>query len=258
MKALDKVKSYFEDYTRTDYFTERVFKIRDEIGIPKNGIPLDGDTSKFTIDLPASVLGIKYNGKNYHTFPAKMTKVYSELLEPIPAPYKVMECILFFNIFILYNIRQYETFTTFYNGNFHGVVALYDYSIDFLERKDCCDCVGKVCETYMDETSKKHPVTIGISPYATQNEVINYIKDRWDYIQFHFQMLEDDGNINKYSENKRKLGKVRKKKVISQHIEDIVYSNKNLKLVEIGKIIKDTTGKVLDQGEIEKVRNGKK
>ena len=254
MKSTDKLKNYLETYTRERYFIDRVLEIRKEIGIPKNGIKMPNLSGRVIRGLPASLFGIKYKNTNHLTFPKQRTKIYSEILEPIPEIYKNVNIILFINIFILYNERKYDVFTQFYNS-IEDTVSFNEYRLDFLERRGCCDCDVKVCEDFMDETSKKYPIMIGISPYATQNEAIDLIKKRWDYIQMCFVDLEKRGRIEVFAKEKISLAKIRSRKTKSKEIEDLVYDNRSLSLKLLRGLVNEKTGELLDDGEIGKLRS---
>ncbi len=254
MKSTNKLKNYLESYTRERYFIDRVAQIRKDIGIPGNGIPFPEAMDYYAKGNPVSVLGIYYKDIRYDTFPTRRTAIYSELLEPIPKIFNHLELNLFINIYILYNKRCYEVFELFYNV-IRNTVSLIEYRMAFLERKDCCDCELKVCENYMDYESKKYPIMIGISPYATQNEIIDLVKNRWNYIQNSVEKLSKNGHIEPYKEEKERLSKIRERDLKSKEIEDIVYTNKELSLNELKDAIKEKTGVKLDQGEIGKIRS---
>lgn len=254
MKSIEKLKNYLENYTRTSYFIDRVLKIREEIGLPTEGIPFPEGTQVYDLDFPASVLGIEYKGKRYHTFPAKRSIIYNELLTRLPKIYKKIDIILFINTFILFNERRYDIFTRFYN-KVDNTVSLVEYRSEYLEREGCCDCEVAVCEGYMKKTSEEYPMMIGISPYASQNEVIDLIKERWDYIELYFKELEERGEIPLFTQEKKVLHQVRNRKKSSKDIEDIVYANRELSLDNLRDLIKDKTGVILDPGEVGKIRS---
>lgn len=253
MKSTDKLKNYFEQYTREKYFMDRIYQIRKDIGIPEDGIS-DKIPPRLSMDYIGFIMGVKYKDKVYPTFPAKMTKIYAELLKPVPKIYRELLVIQFINIFILYNKRDYCIFEKTFE-HFGNSVGLINFKIEYLEHKDCCDCELKVCENYMKETSDRYPIMIGISPYATQNEVIDLIKKRWNYMQFHFNELEKDNDISKFQKEKKELSKIKTRSTKSKKIEDIVYKNKEYTLNEIRKIIKQKTGIILDPGEVGKIKS---
>lgn len=255
IKSTSRLKNYLENYTREKYFTDRIYQIRKDIGIPQNGIKFPKRTPKdYTIELPASILGIRYKENTYPTIPARMTQIYAELISPLPKIYQEFEIILFFNIYILYNERHYEIFEQFWGGT-RDTVHLIRLRTEYLEMAGCCDCKVKVCEKYIDFESKKYPIAIGISPYATQNEVISLIKKRWKYIQEYISQLAKDKHIVLDENDKKRLLKVRERQNISIEIEDIVYNNKKLSLSRTGDIVREKTGKILDQGELGKIRS---
>lgn len=249
MKSTNKLKNYFEQYTREKYFSDRVLQIRKDIGIPQNGINED-IPPRLSMEYIGFLMGIKYKDKAYPTYPAKMTNIYAEILKPIPKIYKELLAIQFINLYILYNQRDYSVFE--YYGN---SVELINFRLAYLEDKDCCDCELKVCENYMKEISSKYPVIIGISPYATQNEVIDLIKKRWKQTQYIFKELEKNNDIPKFREEKNKLLKIRTRKSTSKEIEDLIYENKNASLKNLVAIVDAKTGTHLDQGEIGKLRS---
>ncbi len=84
MKSTEKLKNYLESYTREKYFMDRVFKIRENIGIPKNGIKFsekmfDGSVEGIVKYL-GMYFGIKYKNKVYLMNKGKISKLYGELL----------------------------------------------------------------------------------------------------------------------------------------------------------------------------------
>lgn len=155
MKSTDKLINYLERYTREKYFTDRIFQIRKDIGIPRKGIEFPKAT--FFEDWEGFMdmyLCIKYRDIYYPTYPKKRTDLYNELLTPLPSIYRkdiMIPC--FINIYILYNERCYEVFEKIHN-NIKNTVSLIEYRVAYLERKGCCDCAMKVCENYMDFESK--------------------------------------------------------------------------------------------------------
>lgn len=256
MKSAEKLKNYLETYTRERYFTDRVLQIRKDIGIPENGIPFAKDSffDNFENWL-GMLLSIQYNGKNYKTIGGFTAPIYNDLLIPLPKIYKFHAIILFFNIYILYNERCYKVFEKEMYGNNHGTTKIINFRNECIDIEGCCDCRLKVSENYMNETSKEYPVLIGISPFATQNEVIDLIKKRWDDLQEIMKKLAMNKHIEPFEEDKRQMSKVRGRENLSKEIEDMVYENRNLPLKKIGVIIKQRIGAFLDSGEVGKIRS---
>lgn len=256
MKSEDKLKNYLEAYTREKYFTDRVLQIRKDIGIPDNGIPFQKESffANFENWL-GMLLSIQYNGVNYKTFGGFITPVYNDLFKPLPKIYTSHVMVLFFNIYILYNERCYEVFGKEIYGNYHGTTRIINFRNEYREMDGCCDCDLKVSENYMKEVSEKYPVMIGISPYTTQNEVIDLVKKRWDDIRKTLKDFVTDENIESFEEDTKRMSKIRSRETLSKEIEDMVYENKNLTLKKLGALIKEKTTVLLDPGEIGKIRS---
>ena len=254
MKSTNKLINYLESYTREKYFTERVEEIRKKIGIPEGGIMFPDNETANSIDFTQMYFEIKYKNVSYPTYAKKRVQIYSELLKPVPEIYQEHELIIFFNIFILYGKRYFEIFEQFYNV-IKDSVSLIESRMIFLEREGCCDCETDVCENYMNTESAKYPVMIGISPYATQNEVLDLVKARWQYIQLHMAELAKNGNIAPFDEGKKQLSQIRERKTESKELEDTLYETRNLPLKVLVSILREKTGKVFDEGTAGKMRS---
>ena len=257
MKSFEKMRNYFESYTREKYFQDRIKAIRKKIDIPLEGVKLpDGFNASSLVRFqgPVSVFGIKLDHLNYQTSPNQRDTAFKELIKPIPSIYQTMSTVLFINAYILYNERFYKVFESFFN-RVEGPVSLTEFRNDFLEHEASCE--DDLCpnEDYLRSKSKQFPVMIGISPLASQNEVIDLIKDRWDYIQYHFSELVERRVIPPFQSEKLTLSKLRKRGQKSREIEDIVYENKKASLKKLGALIKEKTGHIFDPGEIGKIRS---
>lgn len=255
MKSTNKLENYLETYTREKYFTDRVAKIRKEIGIPKNGISFpDPAIADNAVNFADIFFEIKHKNVSYRTYERERTPIYNELLKPVPKIYQDTPLVIFFNIFILYNELHYEIFEQFCGG-MRNTASLIEYRNEYLERKDTCDCETKVCENYMNNESAIYPVMIGISPYATQNEVVDLIKKQWDHIQSHMAKLAKENNLEPFSKEAKQLSQIRKRKTTLKEIEDLVYENKGLSLKDIATLVRTQTGKLFDQAEIGKIKS---
>jgi hypothetical protein len=253
MKSTDKIIAFLEKYTREEFFQKRIKMIREEMGIPLSGDSLP-DNFKKSLDYISIILGITYNGKILLNLPKKDLIPLNEIYLKIPSPFCTHQMIRFINIYIQYNKKLYCVFEDNLSSANQNV-ALFDFRNEFLEMEGCCDCKLKVAEDFMEHISLKYPVEIGISPYATQNEVISLIKERWSEISDIMKTYIDDGSVPFNKDDNEFLKTLRRRGELDLKIEDIIYENKILPLKEIGKIIKKKTGKFLDQGEIGKIKS---
>jgi hypothetical protein len=88
------------------------------------------------------------------------------------------------------------------------------------------------------------PVIIKISPYASQRDIVDYIRTMYPFIE-HFQ--------EKYKSRDIKIGKQRKRNPDIQERDNFIYKNRHKPRKEIGKLLKDKYNNYLDQGEIGKI-----
>lgn len=253
MKSTDKIIAFLEKYTREEFFQKRVKMIRKKMGMPVEGDLLPNDF-KESMDYIFIALGIVYNGKILLKLPKNDLIPLKEIYSKIPIPFTNHEMIRFINIYIQYNKKLYCIFEDNIDSTGQNV-ALHDLRNEFLETKGCCDCELKVAENFMNHFSLKYPSIIGISPYATQNEVISLIKEKWGDISNTMKCHIASGDVPFDENDKKFLNTLRRRSELSLEIEDIIYKNKTLSLKEIGKIIQEKTGEFLGQGEIGKIKN---
>ena len=90
------------------------------------------------------------------------------------------------------------------------------------------------------------PVDIRISPYASERDILDYIKKMYS---FFIKPIQE-----RYKE-KTNLGKVKNKKEIIQLRNDLIYKNRHLKLKEIMALIGEEFGNsaIIDCGYIGKI-----
>jgi len=90
------------------------------------------------------------------------------------------------------------------------------------------------------------PLAIRISPYASERDILDYVKKMYPVIK-HFQ--ED------LKDKTSKIGKIKKKKAGIKERNDFIYQNKHLPREEIMKLVGDKFGyyAVIDYGYIGKI-----
>lgn len=95
------------------------------------------------------------------------------------------------------------------------------------------------------ERGYKHfPITVGISPYASERDIIDFIKKNYDKIK----SIQD-----KYKNKDIWIGKIRNKKPKIIERNKFIYKHKNLPLKKIMKLVRERFGEVLDYGHIGKI-----
>lgn len=97
----------------------------------------------------------------------------------------------------------------------------------------------------LEPWSYSHPVIIRVSPYASQREIIDYIKKSYTSYIKPIQERHQDERVY--------LGKVRKKKQSIQKRNDFIYENRHLPRKEIMRLVTDSFKETLDYGHIGKI-----
>jgi hypothetical protein len=95
--------------------------------------------------------------------------------------------------------------------------------------------------------SYSYPVIIRVSPYASQREIVDFIKKSYNQ---YIQPIQD-----RYKDKELNLGKVRKKKVSIKERNDFIYENRHLPDREIMTLVYDKFGEQanIDYGCIGKI-----
>ncbi|MDD5341802.1 MAG: hypothetical protein PHI73_00475 [Patescibacteria group bacterium] len=89
------------------------------------------------------------------------------------------------------------------------------------------------------------PVAIRVSPYASERDIIDFIKK--SYYLF-IKPIQDS-----YKESGSKIGKLKKRKKSIQDRNDFIYNNRELPRREIGKLVSKKFNELLDYGLIGKI-----
>ncbi len=90
------------------------------------------------------------------------------------------------------------------------------------------------------------PIAIRLSPYATERDIIDYVKKMSPQIKkYQKQYIKPD----------IKIGKIKKKKPAIQERNDFIYNNKKLSLNETKELVEKKFGESLDYEYIGKIRS---
>jgi len=181
-----KVWNYFLAITKTDYFLQTIGELRGKYNIPPEGFrPKD----KHYIFPPPEV-----------SFEDSM-KLGDEIRDKICKKYK------------LHGFDYGEVIQEYlYYGFFHPISQLNAcglfYTYDFIVDKE--EPFGEMVQ---ESDDMAYPIAIRMSPYATQRDLINYIKIVWDD--------EIDFLRKKYADPNIKIGKIKFRKPQIQERNDL-------------------------------------
>jgi hypothetical protein len=95
--------------------------------------------------------------------------------------------------------------------------------------------------------AKTHPIAIRITPYASQRDVINYIKANFNKLVLPIQ--------NKYRSPNMKLGIHRTKGEHNQYIHDFIYDHRDVPAKELVGSVLRIFGVSMDHAHIQKIKD---
>ncbi|MFH1822976.1 MAG: hypothetical protein ABH830_04735 [Patescibacteria group bacterium] len=224
-KGSVKLWNYFLEISKTDYFQDRIKELRIKYKIPKNG----------------------FNRSECYTIPPDEWRVIhsdkiAELnieLENICKKYQLhyidwME--------VIENYLFYTKLNRIMHTNSYNLCLLWDILEDkqetMLEKQE-----GNYSDCFERSDDLAYPIAIRISPYASQRDIIDYIKKIFPII---LQYQET------YKKKGVKIGKVKTKNKSIQERNDLIYKNKDKTLKEIRRILANKNI-FLDDGHIAKI-----
>ncbi len=226
-----KINNYFSALIKSDYFNNFADNSRKKYNIPRLGF---ANTEKY--------YGFLASPKEWEADTGKNSK-YDNLIDEIINFCKEKK-LLYFN-----------SYTEIYD------FIVYNKPIGLIE-DDLCIIrdTGRGKEMMEDEEGKQiiedfdgldnsiYPISIKISPYASQRDIIDFIKKYSKRIK-EFQKMYIIDDI--------KIGKYKSKKIEIQERNDFIYKNRNKSLKEISKLLSERGGDNklydIDIGHISKI-----
>jgi hypothetical protein len=220
-QSYKKIWAYFEEIIKSDYVQNKIISLRKRHNIPENGF--EGTTGEWSIYSDQKVRKEIWN--EFEEICKKYHLSFSDWLE-------ILQHYLLFNhitrehcdhlscnlCLLLDQVQEKEEY------ELEKKEGIYT---GFLERSD----------------DFAFPIAIRISPYASQRDIVDYVKRMYPAIK-KFQERYVDKNI--------KIGKIKKKDKKIQERNDFIYENRDKPIKEIRKLL--TSKKIfLDDGHIAKI-----
>lgn len=221
-KGAQKMWNYFLEITKKDYFTETIKEIRKKYNIPENGF-IDSRCM-----MPPENLEDRYN---------TIEKIRDEIVNKICKKYR------------LHYFDYSEVLLDF---------VCYNYLNPIGELTACglfrlVDVIGEKEEPYgellQQSDDMAYPIAIRISPYASQRDIIDFVKNKSIW-KMGIEPLQE-----KYKDEDIKIGQVKTKNEEIQKRNDFIYENREKPRKEIMKLLTDKFPELdpLDYGHIAKI-----
>jgi hypothetical protein len=217
-----KLWNYLLDVAKADFFRNRVSELRVKYNIPNEGFKNGG----ILFEMPELWQeGYTFKGKS-----KLLRRVWVDLGE-LARKYQ------------LYSPEWKEVlgYYLFYN-ELKPVYADNIYNLCFLSDLNAEEKTRGKKKRY----DRMYPIAIKISPYATERDILDYVKRMFSLIKEYQQT---------YKNPEAKIGKVRRKKESIQQRNNFIYENKKLSLNETRKLVSEKFGEYLDYEYIGKIRS---
>lgn len=113
------------------------------------------------------------------------------------------------------------------------------------EGKDYSEDHYREMQKQLRDTAKTHPIALLIHPYASQRDIIDYVKKLFKH---KIQPLQE-----RYKDPKISLGKVRTKNQVVKQRNKFIFQNRNLPKKQITQLVAEKFGDILDYTYINKI-----
>ncbi|MFA6096858.1 MAG: hypothetical protein WC788_04490 [Candidatus Paceibacterota bacterium] len=224
-KGVQKMWNYFLEITKNEYFVETIKELRNKYKIPDKGFGPDPDGH---YSMPPHNLILENNFNSYNN-------LRNDIIEKICKKYKLH----YFDFSDV--ILQYIYYNKLYPIYELSACGLFRVE-DVIEEK-----IEPFGELFQKSDDMAYPISIRISPYASQRDIVDFIKNKtiWkreiEYLQ------------NKYKDKNIKIGKIKAKKQLTQKRNQFIYSNKSLPRKRIKELVSNKFKTDLDYEYIGKI-----
>ncbi len=222
--------------------TKQIAILREKLGIPEGGLWLDKKTLEKIIVQPFYLPVAE----------GSPLKEFRDLLEPIEEriPIQNFESIgIILKLFALYDLYDIEFSSYLFSGE--GICKIVNSRNEWTDYQPNNKKTTSYYLKHLQQESEYYPLHIRLSPYASQRDVVDYIKANWKTIK---------KGLGEMKREEMLLGKIRKKDLELRERDKFMYENKHLSEEEIRKLLKKHLGITIYQMEVRKIisREGKK
>jgi len=219
-KGFQKMWNYFLDITKKEYFNDVIKELRTKYEIPPEGYKLD---KKGCYHFPLNSI--------FRNNFQKEEELRNEIIEKICCKYQLH----YFDFSEI--LLQYVFYNYIESSHELGSCGLFMVS-DVIEEKE-----DPFSDFIQQSDDMAYPIAIRISPYASQRDLIDFIKNKIVWKK-EIEFLQ-----NKYKDKNIKIGRVKAKNQSIQERNDFIYENRHKSLKEIRELLADKNI-FLDDGHI--------
>lgn len=235
-----KILNFLEEYIKSDSFQQKILRLRRDISIPDDGIPISGDDLK-------NILSARMRFLSYpNIVKIEDQKLVNQRLKQITEdfPVKNIQISFAFSIYFYYNKYFIELFDdALIVDNVCKLVEARN------EMEEYCADIPDFSNVYLNHQkllTDQYPIALYISPSATQRDIVEYVRKMWPL----FESFSSG-----FKEKSSKVGKVKRKNSFIKERNEFIYKNKHLPRKKIMELLTDKYGsdKTIDYAYIGKI-----
>ena len=226
-----KLWAYFNEILKKDDVQKIIRELRAKFKIPQEGLRKCAEGKDYFTTPPETWESYPNKEKAYDEIKEEWKKICKKYHLHYMDWYEILDHYLYYN-----EIHQ------IYHSNSYGLCLVEDIVFEKKERE-----LEKQEETYTgsfeESDDMAYPIAIRISPYASQRDIIDYVKKMYPTIKEHQES---------YIDKSVKIGKVKRKDEKIQERNDFIYENRGKSIKQIRQLL--AAKKIfLDDGHISKI-----
>jgi hypothetical protein len=211
-----KLINYFEEIANTDRFSKHIVSLRTKYGLSEHGIKGSDDF----MDLFPKLTKELDSNKSFQEDLRTLMLEYG--LDPL-----MWET----------ELTEYVITDEFTSEPYVALCSLLDYKKYVKEGNNFF-----IPQIHNEDV---YPISLGISAFASERDIIDYIKHTYTQV---IKPLQE-----KYKNPELKIGSIKKKKAKIQERNEFIYQNREFTRRELMSKVNDKFGEVLDYGHIGKI-----
>jgi len=233
-KSFKSIFNYFSHFIRDKSFQEKILAIRIKYKIPPKGFTSNKSQDRYFP--PAEWLGWdkdkKLNSKSFNKIRDEVDNLCNYYHLYIPDWSLILESYIFYNKINIF-IDDLSSFSSCHLFDVYGTLNEM-----FTKKYVRFNNANQFTFPYMravSEMTSAFPIAILVNPYASENEIKDYLKKTWETVQQYQK---------KYRKVDIKVGKIRTKS--GQKIYDFIWENQNLKRAILAEKVNKKFGRNID------------
>ncbi len=234
--AETKLFNYIKKLLEDPSFRNELDNVRKTSGIPENGfkriyINKKYKTKKFKHLKTPEELGYEFDNKKFNQAMDNVFEKYG-ISEGLAGSWTTL-----LRSIVLYNSYEFEDYYSTYGSMVYGMIDVIDLSSMLSQNYEDEPAEDRI--NLLEEYTDSKPVAILINPYATQRDILDFVKKLYK--------TSISPILNSYKKNDIALGKKRKSNDRTENRNRLIYENRHLPKKELIHLVSKEYKEVLEQ-----------